>query len=219
MAPVPVPPERRLVRKPGIVCTGWDETYKCQGRLAVKRFNELLEAQAEQPGFRGGMDGIAEQGLVLEDYTNHLRCFCDTCREKYRRDSGMPDFPVSTFDPTYLELEHNRIARQLGLMAVPIHEIGKKVAIAGLHSELIDVEAARNVDYLMFYTYYWHWGQPRMSCGVGSSITIMLRMIISGLSLVTFVDTIRSPPGWRWPTFLMVWDWLFGRAIAKYWIP
>lgn len=152
-----VPADRRLLKRgPGdnkyvnrdCVCAGWDEPYRLQGR-------KIAETLAEGP----------EEGIILEDFLNRALCYCEGCEADYRRDTGSPGFPprvyatphyedTTSFDPTLIKWDQKRTTRHLSILAEPIHQAGRKLAVAGVSRWIVGPQAARQVDYVMFYTYY-----------------------------------------------------------------
>lgn len=152
-----IPPDRRLLKRgPGqnkyvnrdCVCAGWDEPYRFQGQ-------RLFQKLAGKP-----VDGI-----ILEDFLNRALCYCDGCESDYRRDTGSAGFPsqvyptphyedTTSFDPTLIKWDQQRTSRHLGILAEPVRRAGKKLAVAGVSRWIVSPEAAQQVDYVMFYTYY-----------------------------------------------------------------
>jgi hypothetical protein len=152
-----VPLDRRLLKRgPGdnkyinrdCVCAGWDEPYRFQGQ-------RLSEKLTREP----------QNGIILEDFLNRALCYCDGCEADYRRDTGAAGFPgkvyptphyedTTSLDPNLIAWDQQRTARHFGILAEPIHKAGKKLAVAGVSRWIVGPEAARQVDYVMFYTYY-----------------------------------------------------------------
>jgi len=130
------------------LCGGWDRLYEIRGR---KTAAEMKDAPTE--------------GMIFEDYLNRSLCYCESCEAEYRRDTGRPGFPhlvydtphyedTVAFDPVLIAWDQQRTAKNFRTMAAPIHQAGKKVAVAGVCRWIIGPEAAAAVDEVMFYTYY-----------------------------------------------------------------
>jgi hypothetical protein len=152
-----VPPERRGIKRgPGAnkytnldyVCGGWDQQYRFRGEKTA-----------------GAITNQIYNGIIFEDYLNRSLCYCSGCEAEYRQDTGKTGFPelvydtphyedTVAFDPILIAWDQERIARNFRIMAAPIHEAGKKVAVAGVCRWIVGPEAAAAVDKVMFYTYY-----------------------------------------------------------------
>lgn len=152
-----IPPDRKLLKRgPGqnkyvnqdCVCAGWDEPYRFQGQ---KLFRKLA--------------GESVDGIILEDFLHRALCYCDGCEKDYRHDTGAAGFPVqvhptphyedtASFDQSLIAWDQQRTARHLGILSEPVHQAGKKLAVAGVSRWIIGPQAAQQVDYVMFYTYY-----------------------------------------------------------------
>lgn len=152
-----VPPERRGIKRgPGAnkyinlecVCGGWDAQYRFRGRETAAEYKSKVY-----------------DGVIFEDYLNRSLCYCSACEAEYHQDTGEPGFPdlvyptphyedTVSFDPTLIAWDQKRTARNFRIMAEPIHEAGKQVAVAGVSRWIVGPEAAEAVDKVMFYTYY-----------------------------------------------------------------